>query len=158
METCVTGTGPRIAAASAAVVVSAAVAGAALFGGPATRNPSVPINYDQQPVAFPSTPAASPEMTPGGTTRLADGHLTARECIAQQRGSECDRQQEHELTATAVTRSTTNPGTAQTAGEWGATSQPTGNRPRTKQTKAPRSARAKTAAPTPPGHTKRPKG
>jgi len=149
----VTGTGPRIAAASAAVVVSAVVAGAALFGGSATRNPSVPINHDLQPAAIPSTPAAPPEMTPSGTT-----DPTARECIVQQRGSECDRQPEHRLTATAITRSTTNPGTARTAGERGATSNPTGNRPRTKQTKAPRSARAKTAAPTPPGHTKRPKG
>jgi hypothetical protein len=154
----VTGTGPRIAAASAAVVVSAAVAGAALFGGSATRNPSVPLNHDQQPAAIPSTPAVSPEMTPSGSTRPADGDSTARECIVQQTGSECDRQSEHRLTATAITRSTTNPGTARTAGERRATSNPTGKNPRTKQTKAPRSARAKTAAPTPPGHTKRPKG
>ena len=145
-------------AASAAVVVSAAVAGAALFGGSATRNRGVPINPDQRPAAVPTTPSASPEMTPSGTTHLADMDSTARECIVQQRGSECDRQQEQ--TDTAITRSTTSPGTVRTAGERrAATSNPTAKRSPTKQTtKAPRSSRAKTASPTPPGHTKRPKG
>jgi hypothetical protein len=153
----VTGTGPRIAAASAAVVVSAAVAGAALFGSSATRNPGVPIDHDQRPAAVPTTPSSSPEMTPSRTTSLADVNSTARECIVQQGGSECEA--EHRLTATASTRSTAQPGAAGTDGERRATSDPTGKRPATKQNnKGPRSARGKTASPAPPGHTKGPKG
>jgi hypothetical protein len=151
----VTGTGPRIAAASAAVVVSAAVAGAALFGGSATRNPGVPVDHDQRPASVPTTPSASP--TPSRTNSHADVDSTARECIVQQGGSECEA--EHRLTATASTRSTTQPGAAGTDGERRATSDPTGKRPATKQNnKGPRSARGKTASPAPPGHTKGPKG
>jgi hypothetical protein len=120
----------------------------------------VPIDHDQRPVTVPTTPSASPEMTPSGTTSLADVDSTVRECIVQQRGSECDREPEHRLTATAITRSTTNPRTVRTAGERrAATSNPSVKPTPTKQTtKDPRSARAKKASPTPPGHTKRPKG
>jgi uncharacterized protein YkwD len=67
----VTGTGLRIATASAAIVVSAAVA-AALVGGSAIGDPGAPMAKDQRLVAVPATHSPSPKATLSGTTARSD--------------------------------------------------------------------------------------
>jgi uncharacterized protein YkwD len=110
----VTSTGLRIASASAAVVVSAAVAGAALFGGSAISNPGAPNGQDERLVAVPATPSASPFVTPSGaTTRsgLARAHLRP-ECQRQEKPAICPRQRKQRPTAKPIGRSTKSPSTA----------------------------------------------
>ena len=58
-----TGKGLRIASASAAVLVSAAVAGAALYGGAALSDPREPSGDDRL-IAVPAAPTSSPSETP----------------------------------------------------------------------------------------------
>ena len=55
----VTSTGLRIASASAAVLVSAAVVGAALFGGSAISDSGAPSGQDERLVAVPASPSPS---------------------------------------------------------------------------------------------------
>jgi uncharacterized protein YkwD len=68
----VTGTGLRIATASAAIVVSAAVAAAALVGGSAISDPGAPMGKDQRLVAVPATHSPSAKATPSGATARSD--------------------------------------------------------------------------------------
>jgi hypothetical protein len=68
----VTGTGLRIASASAAIVVSAAVAGGALVSGSAISDPGAPIGKDQRLVAVPATHSPSPMVTPNGAITRSD--------------------------------------------------------------------------------------
>ena len=110
----VTSTGLRIASAAAAVVVSAAVAGAALFGGTALSDPGAPRGQDQRLVAVPATPSATPFVTPNGTTTrpsLARAHARP-ECQRQDKPAICHRQQKHRSSATPIRRSTKSPSTA----------------------------------------------
>jgi uncharacterized protein YkwD len=62
-EGSVTSKGLRIASATAAVVVSAAVAGA-LFGGSAISDSRVPSGQDERLVAVPASPSPSAKVTP----------------------------------------------------------------------------------------------
>ncbi len=64
----VTSRGLRIASACAAVVVSAAVAGAALFGGSAISDSGIPSGEDERLVAVPATHSPPPTVTPKGAT------------------------------------------------------------------------------------------
>src|SRR5215217_787765 len=90
----VTGIGLRIASASAAVVVSAAVAGAALYGGSAISDPGSP-GRDDRLVAVPAAPSAylseTPSPTPkattssgGSRTQLARPHSRPHKCNIHQ--------------------------------------------------------------------------
>jgi len=72
----VTGTGLRIASASAAIVVSAAVAAAALVSGSAISDPGAPMGKDQRLVAIPTT--ASPRPTLSGASTRSNRALTSR--------------------------------------------------------------------------------
>ena len=115
----VTSTGLRIASAAAAVVVSAAVAGAALFGGTALSDPGAPNGREDRLVAVPATPSAasapsaSPFATPvDATTRsdLARAH-SRPECQQQDKPAVCHRET-HRTTAKPIRRSTKSPSTA----------------------------------------------
>jgi uncharacterized protein YkwD len=97
----VTGTGLRIASASAAFVVSAAVAGAALYGGSAISDPGAP-GRDDRLIAVPAPPSQSSTETPTpsleATTSSDDSRtLPARpsaqphKCNVHQKGSPCYR-------------------------------------------------------------------
>ena len=110
----VTSRGLRIASAAAAVVVSAAVAGAALFGGTALSDPGAPRGQDQRLVAVPATPSARPFVTPDDTTTrpsLARAHSRPA-CQRQDKPAICHRQQKHRLSATPIRRSTKSQSTA----------------------------------------------
>jgi uncharacterized protein YkwD len=110
----VTSRGLRIASAAAAMVVSAAVAGAALFGGTALSDPGAPTGQDERLVAVPATPSATPFVTPNGTTtrpNLARAHARP-ECQRQDKPAICHRQQKHRLSATPIRRSTKSSSTA----------------------------------------------
>jgi uncharacterized protein YkwD len=109
----VTSAGLRIASAAVAVVVSAAVAGAALFGGSALSDPGAPTGHDERLLAVPATPSPSPIVTPSGTiTRpsLARAH-SRPECRRQAAPAICHRQQKHRPTAAPIRRSTKSPST-----------------------------------------------
>ena len=114
----VTSTRMRIASASAAVVVSAAVAGAALFGSSALGDPGSPTGQDRRLVAIPATPTPPPEGTPvGATTRSDRARAHARpECQRPEKRTVCHRKAKHRSTATPVTRSnkSKSPSTAPT--------------------------------------------
>ena len=115
----VTSTGLRIASAAAAVVVSAAVAGAALFGGTALSDPGAPNSRGDRLVAVPATPSAvsapsaSPFVPPSGaSTRpsLARAHSRS-ECQRQEKPAVCHRET-HRPTAKPIRRSTKSPSAA----------------------------------------------
>ena len=113
----VTSRGLRIASAAAAVAVSAAVAGAALFGGSALSDPGAPIGQDERLVAVPATPSPSPIVTPSGTTTrpsLARAH-SRPECQRQDAPAICHRQQKNRPTAAPIRRSTKSPSAARKA-------------------------------------------
>jgi uncharacterized protein YkwD len=103
----VTSTRMRIASASAAVVVSAAVAGAALFGSSALGDPGSPMGQDRRLVAVPATPTPQPEVTPiGATTRSNRARAHARpKCQRPEKPTVCHRQPKQRSTATPVKRS-----------------------------------------------------
>jgi uncharacterized protein YkwD len=110
----VTSRGLRIASAAAAVVVSAAVAGAALFGGTALSDPGTPRGQDERLVAVPATPSATPFVTPNGTTTrpsLARAHARP-ECQRQDKPAICHGQHKHRSSATPIRRSTKSPSAA----------------------------------------------
>jgi uncharacterized protein YkwD len=111
----VTSKGLRIASASAAVVVSAAVA-AALFGGSAISDSRVPSGQDQRLVAVPATPLPSPKVLPNGAgTRSIRARAHSRpECQGDKKPAICHRQPTRRLTATP-TRSSKSPHTPPTA-------------------------------------------
>jgi uncharacterized protein YkwD len=87
----VSSTGVRIVSASAAVVVSTAVAAAALFGGSAITDSSAPNGLDQRLVAVPATPSPSPRLTPSGVStgsKLARAH-SRPECRRDEKPTVC---------------------------------------------------------------------
>src|SRR5688572_8592146 len=120
----VTSTGLRIASASAAVVVSAAVVGAALFGGSAISDPAAPSGQDERLVAVPASPStslaapASPstsaKATPSGaSTRPLRARAQSRpECQGDKKPVICHRQPTRRSTAAPITRSSKSPSTA----------------------------------------------
>jgi uncharacterized protein YkwD len=108
----VTGTGLRIASASAAIVVSAAVAGAALVSGSAISDPGAPIGKDQRLVAVPATHSPSPKVTPNGAiTRsnraLARGRSTATPTRSSKSGRTSTAAHKRSKTTTTKTESFT---------------------------------------------------
>jgi uncharacterized protein YkwD len=119
----VTGTGLRIASASAALVVSAAVAAAALYGGSAISDPGAP-SMDDRLIAVPApssqssteTPSPSPKAaTPsdGSRTLLARPSAQPRKCNVHQKGSPCYRPLKSRAAISPNERSTNSPGTDQ---------------------------------------------
>ncbi len=111
----VTSRGLRIASAAAAMVVSAAVAGAALFGGTALSDPGAPNGTDERLVAVPATPSASPIVTPSDVTTTRSGLARAHsrpECQRQEKPTVCHREQKRRPTANPIRRSTKSPSTA----------------------------------------------
>jgi uncharacterized protein YkwD len=110
----VTGIGLRIASASAAIVVSAAVAGAALYGGAALSDPGAP-GPDDRLIAEPSTPSAyrskisspAPKATTSSTTRthLARPRSRPSKCNVHQKDSQCYRQLKSRATPKPVAQS-----------------------------------------------------
>ena len=119
----VTSKGLRIASATAAVVVSAAVAGA-LFGGSAISDSRVPGGQDERLVAVPASPspsastaavrATTTKVTPSGaTTRSLRARAHARpECQGdKKKPAICHRQPTRRSTATPTTRSSKSPST-----------------------------------------------
>jgi uncharacterized protein YkwD len=156
----VTGTGLRIASASAAIVVSAAVAAAALYGGSAISHPGSPAGGDRL-IAVPATPATSPteapSLAPDATTssgasreRLARPQSRPDKCNVHQKGSPCYRPLKSRPAASPITRSTNSPRTDATVTKRRtATAQQTDSSKPTatkKTTQAARSAPSKTAA------------
>ena len=112
----VTSTGLRIASASAAVVVSAAVAGAALFGGSVISDPGVPAEQDQRLVAVPATPSPYPTVTPSRVGRAPRASAHSRpECQRLEKPAVCHRELKKRAKATPIKRSTTSARNAETA-------------------------------------------
>ena len=98
-------TGLRIASASAAVVVSAAVAAGAVIGGSTFSDPGPPVGQDQRLVAVPAIPSPSPRLsTSGASSRssLARAHSRPQ---CRERPTVCHRQPTRRLT----TRSSKSP-------------------------------------------------
>jgi uncharacterized protein YkwD len=157
----VTSRGLRIASAAAAVVVSAAVAGAALFGGSALSDPGAPNGQDERLVAVPATPSPSPFVTPSGaTTRsgLARAH-SRPECQRQERPAICHGEKKYRPTAKPTRRSTKSPTTAPKPARRSTTAtakthntKPT---PTKKSTKTPKQASPKTTSSSSPGYATR---
>ena len=113
-EGTVTGTGLRIASASAAVVVSAAVVGAALYGGSAISDPRAPADQDQRLVAIPATPSPYPTATPSRFSRAPRASAHARpECQRLEKPAVCHREKQRPT----ATRSTTSQRTASNGGQ-----------------------------------------
>jgi uncharacterized protein YkwD len=117
----VTGTGLRIASASAAIVVSAAVAGAALYGGSAISSPGSP-SQDDRLIALPATPSTASDETSspasktttssaGVRTQLARPKARSHKCNIHKKGSPCYRPLRSRATASPIARSTKNPHT-----------------------------------------------
>ena len=124
----VTGIGLRIASASAALVVSTAVVGAAIYGGTAISDPGAP-NEDDRLIAVPAAPSAYPTDTPfqtppatpstslrarpndASTTHRASARPRPQKCNIHQRGSACYRPLKSHTPATPVARQTDRPST-----------------------------------------------
>jgi uncharacterized protein YkwD len=119
----VTGTALRIASASAAAVVSAAVAGAAWYGASAIGDPGTP-NRDERLIAVPATPSPAATVSPPDTTTdspspklrstsaspVNRAHALSRpdKCNVHQKGSGCYRPLKSHAPATrTITPSTT---------------------------------------------------
>jgi uncharacterized protein YkwD len=120
----VTGIALRIASASAAVLVSAAVAGAALYGGTALSDPREP-NGDDRLIAVPAAPSSSPSETPSSLStetplpsrkatpsgdslaQRARAHSRTHKCNIHQTGSACYRPLKSHAAATRSKGSTT---------------------------------------------------
>jgi uncharacterized protein YkwD len=115
-EGSVTSTRMRIASASAAVIVSAAVAGAALFSSSALGDPGSPIGQDRRLVAVPNTPTPSPDGTSNGATaRSGRARAHARpECQRPEKPTVCHSEPRHRSTATPVKRSSKSKSTRTT--------------------------------------------
>jgi uncharacterized protein YkwD len=107
----VTSTGLRIASASAAVLVSAAVAAAALLGGSGIRDQGAPVGEDQRLLAIPATPSPSSRPTPSGaSTRSNLAVAPSRpECHGDEKPAVCRQPTRH-----LPTRSSKSPRTSPT--------------------------------------------
>jgi uncharacterized protein YkwD len=99
----VIGAGVRIASACAAVLVSAAVAAAALYGGSAISDPG---GSDERLIAVPATPLLSPTATPRtATSRSSRARTQSRpECQSDKKPAVCD-EPTRRSTATPTIRS-----------------------------------------------------
>jgi uncharacterized protein YkwD len=153
----VTGTGLRIASASAAMVVSAAVAAAALYGGSAISDPGGP-RKDERLIAVPAAPSAYPSTTPSpatttsssgpSRTQLARPHSRPHKCNVHQKGGTCYRLLKSRATATPIGR-TDDRRSGPTAAERRSTAkqtQGTQPTPAKKKTEAASSAPSKTTS------------
>jgi uncharacterized protein YkwD len=143
----VTGIGLRIASASAAIVVSAAVAGAALYGGAALSDPGAP-SPDDRLIAVPATPSAYQSETPSpapkaitssSTTRthLARPRSRPHKCNVQQKDSQCYRQLQSRTTPKPVAQSTSR------------RQAPTHTEPTTRKRRTPTAKQTHSTRPTP---------
>jgi uncharacterized protein YkwD len=153
-----TGTGLRIASASAAIVVSAAVAGAALYGGAAISDPGSPSQDDRliavpaaAPTASNETSSPAPRTTTSSAsvrTHLARPKSQPHKCNVHKKGSPCYRPLKSHTTASPVARSTKNPHTDPTTAKRRTTTKQTHNNPTPtkKKTQSARSAPSKTAS------------
>jgi uncharacterized protein YkwD len=157
----VTSTGLRIASAAAAVVVSAAVAGAALYGGSALSDPGAPSGQGERLVAVPATPAPFQTVTPSAaTTRpgLARAH-SRPECHGQGQPAVCHREKKHRPTATPIRRSTKSPSaapkTVKRSAATTAKTHSTKSTPTNKPTKAAKQASPKTTSSSSSGYATR---
>jgi uncharacterized protein YkwD len=153
----VTGSGLRLASAGAAVVVSAAVAAATLYGGAALSDPGSP-SQDDRLVAVPATPSAWPSVTPSSApekltssspaqTQRVRVHSRPHECNVQQKGSSCYRTLKSRATPTPVARSTSphrKPTTAKRRIPTSTPSHSSKQTPTKKPTQAARSTPSKT--------------
>jgi uncharacterized protein YkwD len=128
----VTGTALRIASASAAVVVSAAVVGAAIYGGTAMSDPGSPTQDDRL-IAVPAAPSSDPTDTPSETpeatpsasrqlttsaavrTQQARPRTSPQKCNIHERGSVCYHPLKSHAPATPIARKSHSPSTAATA-------------------------------------------
>lgn len=144
-----TGTGLRIASASAAFVVSAAVAGAALYGGSAISDPGAP-GRDDRLIAVPAPPSQSSTETPtpsleattssdGSRTLLARPSAQPNKCNVHQKGSPCYRPLKSRTAASPIARSTNSPRTdpATAKRQSPSAKQSQGTTPRSTKTTAP---------------------
>jgi uncharacterized protein YkwD len=160
----VTGIGLRIASASAAIVVSAAVAGAALYGGAALSDPGAP-GPDDRLIAEPATPSAdqsktsspAPKATTSSSTtrtHLARPRSRPHKCNVHQKDSQCYRQLKSRATPKPVAQSTsphraathTKPTTAKRRTPTAKPTHSTRPTPTTKTSPSARSAPSKSAS------------
>jgi uncharacterized protein YkwD len=160
----VTGIGLRIASASAAIVVSAAVAGAALYGGAALSDPGAP-GPDDRLIAKPATPSAyqsktsspAPKATTSSSTtrtHLARPRSRPHKCNVHQKDSQCYRQLKSRATPKPVAQSTsphraathTKPTTAKRRTPTAKPTHSTRSTPTTKTSPSARSAPSKSAS------------
>lgn len=123
-----TGRALRIASASAAALVSAAVVGAAIYGGTAISAPGSPSQDDRliavpaAPSSYPTdTPSETPFATPSGSPRAtasgasqARPHPRPQKCNIHQRGSACYRPLKSHAPAAPIARTTHSPRAAST--------------------------------------------
>jgi uncharacterized protein YkwD len=155
----VTGTGLRIASASAAIVVSAAVAAAALYGGSAISDPGGP-RQDERLIAVPAAPSAYPSTTPSpaadattssgpSRTQLARPHSRPHKCNVHQQGSTCYRPLKSRATAKPIGRTNdrrSGPTTASRRTPTAKQTQSTQPTPTKKRTQSASSAPSKTTS------------
>ena len=162
-----TGLGLRIASASAAVVVSSAVVGAAIYGGTAISDPGAP-NQDDRLIAVPAAPPSSyPSDTPSKTPRAtrtspvaapsvaskahkARPHPHPQKCNIHQSGSACYRPLKSHAPATVARPS--HPSSASATPKHTHHSTPTHTK---KPTPAAKSAPSKKASSSPSGYDTR---
>ena len=154
-----TGAGLRIASASAAVIVSATVATAALYGGAAISDPGAPRQGDRL-IAVPATPSQWPTVTPSSSPKLTSTspsqvakrvrvHSRPHKCNATQKGSSCYRTLKSRAMPTPIARSTSPHSTPTTAKRRPTTTTPTHSAksaPTKKPSRAARSTPSKTAS------------
>jgi uncharacterized protein YkwD len=155
----VTGTGLRIASASAAIVVSAAVAAAALYGGSAISDPGGP-RQDERLIAVPAAPSAYPSTTPSraadattssspSRTQLARPYSQPDKCNVHQQGSTCYRPLKPRATVTPIRRTTdrrSGPTTANRRMSTAKQTQSTQSAPTKKKTQSAIAAPSKTTS------------
>ena len=161
-----TGLGLRIASASAAVVVSSAVVGAAIYGGTAISDPGSPTQDDRLiavPAAAPSsyptdTPSEMPRATRSTSPSVASKahkarpHPRPQKCNIHQSGSACYHPLKSHAPATPVARPSHSPSSASTTPKRRSTPKQTHHAtptPTKKPTAAAESAPSKEASSTP---------
>ena len=147
----VTSTGLRIASASAAVLVSAAVVGAALFGGSAISDSGAPSGQDDRLVAVPASPSPSAKVTPAGAnTRPLRARAHPRpECQGDtNKPAICHRHPTRRSTATPTTRSSNSPSTTPKASKRSTAASPKTRSTRPTPTKRPTQAAKSTSSKT----------
>ena len=171
-----TGLGLRIASASAAVVVSSAVVGAAIYGGTAISDPGAPNRDDRLiavPAAAPSSyPSDTPSKTPHATrstspvalpsvatnAHKARSHPRPQKCNIHQSGSACYRPLKSHAPAMPVARPSHSPNSASTTPKRRSTPKHTHHStptPTKKPTPAAKSAPSKKASSSPSGYDTR---